>query len=560
MTNLDPQAIAAQLRLIGDWLDFGGDRYRARAYHNGADVFEGTPDAERLLRAGRLTELSGIGEGLAKQIAELATTGHSSYLDKLRDGRPDEILTLPRAAGLSTQKFLPLYEKLGIRSYDQLVLAIESGALAGLKGFGEKTIAKMKASLADFRTRGDAMTLDAADEVSAQLCDYLRPEGSTDEIVVAGARRRAEDTVDRIELAGKSHDPAALLARFVAFPRAAQIEQQREDRATIRLTSGLFVSLRVAPLDRFGVVLLDATGPTDHVAAIESRLRARGRSLTEAGFADERDVYAAAGVPFVPAELRHDEAVLDATTTFDDLITQNDLVGMTHCHTVYSDGVATIEAMALAAEARGFRYLTITDHSPSATYAGGVDLDRLKRQWDEIAEVQSRVSIRLLRGTESDILQDGALDYPDHVLRQLDVVIASIHTRHKLDREQMTARLVTAMRHPLFKIWGHALGRLLLKRDPFECDIERVFDAIAESRAAIEINADPYRLDLPSDLIPGARARGIRFVISTDAHSVRGLDNLHYGIGVARRGGVRAREVLNTLPTEDFLRAVRPAG
>lgn len=559
MTTLDPQAIAAQLRLIGDWLDFSGDRYRARAYHNGADAFEAAPEAARLLREGKLKELPGIGEGLAKQIDELATTGQSTYLEKLRDGRPDELLTLPRAAGLSTQKFMPLYEQLGIRSYDQLVAALDSGALQGLKGFGEKTIAKMRVSLADFRTRGDAMTLDAADEVIAQICDYLTPDGSADEIVIAGARRRAEDTVDRIELAGKSDNPAALLARFLAFPRAAHVEQQSEDRATVRLTSGLFVSLHVAPSARFGSVLLDATGPADHVAAIGARLLARGHSLAEA-FAEERDVYAAAAMPFIPAELRHDEAALDATTPFSDLVTRDDILGMTHCHTVYSDGVATIEAMARAAEERGFRYLTITDHSPSASYAGGVDLERLKRQWDEIAEVQSRVSIRLLRGTESDILQDGALDYPDSILDQLDVVIASIHTRHKLDRGQMTTRLVTAMRHPLFKIWGHALGRLLLKREPFECDIERVFDAIAESRAAIEINADPYRLDLPSELIPAARARGIRFVISTDAHSVRGLDNLHYGVGVARRGGVRARDVLNALPTEDFLRAVRPAG
>jgi DNA polymerase (family 10) len=229
-----------------------------------------------------------------------------------------------------------------------------------------------------------------------------------------------------------------------------------------------------------------------------------------------------------------------------------------HCHTTYSDGRHTLAEMARAADALGMRYMTVTDHSPTAAYAGGLTIDRLREQWDEIDRVQETVSVRLLRGTESDILADGGLDYPDAVLEKLDVIVASIHNRYRMDATAMTERLVRAMRLPLFKIWGHALGRLILRREPIACDVEAVLDAVAASRAAIEISGDPYRLDLPPAWIPAARQRGIRFVISTDAHAVSDLENVAFGVAMARRGGVRRGEVLNAQPLADFQAAVRP--
>jgi DNA polymerase (family 10) len=243
-----------------------------------------------------------------------------------------------------------------------------------------------------------------------------------------------------------------------------------------------------------------------------------------------------------------------------DLVEEGDIAGLVHCHTVYSDGADTVEAMVRAAKAMGKRYITITDHSPTAHYAGGLALDRLKRQWEEIARVQEKVKgITILRGTESDILQDGRLDYPDAVLAQLDVVIASIHNRHRMDADQMTRRLVAAMRNPFFKVWGHGLGRYVLSRPPIECRVEEVLDAAAGSRVAVEVNGDPRRLDLEPRWQREARRRGLRFVISTDAHSTRALGNVRWGVAMARRGWVRKGEVLNTLPVEQFRRAVRPA-
>jgi DNA polymerase (family 10) len=276
----------------------------------------------------------------------------------------------------------------------------------------------------------------------------------------------------------------------------------------------------------------------------------------------EAEIFSQLGMQYIPPELREDEGEIElalAGKLPQDLITIADIRGMTHCHTTYSDGRNTIAEMALAAEAMGMQYITITDHSPTAFYAGGVKLDRLKRQWDEIDRVQETVRVKLLRGTESDILQNGSLDYPDRVLERFDVIIASIHNRYKLDEAGMTRRLLAAMKNPFFKIWGHPLGRLVQRRPPIACRVEEVLDAIAESRAAIEVNGDPHRLDMEPRWLKEARKRGIKFVISTDAHSISDLQNLPFGIGIARRGGVRRKEVLNALSVTEFRKRVLPA-
>jgi DNA polymerase (family 10) len=298
------------------------------------------------------------------------------------------------------------------------------------------------------------------------------------------------------------------------------------------------------------------TGSENHVRRVLELLPS-GR----AGFDSETDLYAAARLQWVPPEIREDQGEIEAASSgrLDRLIGDQDIRGFVHCHTRYSDGRHSIEEMAREAERLGAQYITITDHSPSAHYAGGVSLDRLKEQWDEIARVQERVPVRILRGTESDILADGALDYDDRTLEQFDVVIASIHARMRLDRDAMTRRIERAMRHPLFKIWGHGLGRLLLRRPAVDCDVERLLDVIAAERAAIEINGEPHRLDLEPRWVRAARARNIRFVVSCDAHSTRGLGATRFAVMMARRGGLQADDVLNTLDASSFVQAVRPA-
>jgi DNA polymerase (family 10) len=351
-----------------------------------------------------------------------------------------------------------------------------------------------------------------------------------------------------------------------------------EEACTVRLAEGARVSLVTARPAEFALALLTETGSKAHVSKLQqiasgegqesngkqgkSQKSRRRKSARSPELQSEEDIYDQLGMRYIPPELREDEGEIEAALAGklpEDLVKLEDIRGMVHCHTTYSDGKHSIEEMVRAAEAMGMKYITITDHSPTAFYAGGVTLDRLKRQWGEIDDVQQKVKIKILRGTESDIVADGHLDYPDKILEQFDVIVASIHSRYKMDSAKMTKRIVTAMRQPVFKIWGHALGRLIQRRPPFECDVEHILDVIAESRAAIEINGDPWRLDMEPRWIREARKRKIKFVISVDAHSTGALNNLKYGVGMARRGWLRRREVLNTLATEAFRKIVRPA-
>jgi DNA polymerase (family 10) len=337
------------------------------------------------------------------------------------------------------------------------------------------------------------------------------------------------------------------------------------DRVTGTSAGGLSVEVIVAPAETHATALLWATGPDDHVRDLVARAAGAGLELTPDGLfegdalvpiADESALYTRLGVRPVPAELREDPHAIGQDHA--DLVRAADIVGMVHCHTTYSDGRNSVEEMARACDRLGVQYLTITDHSPTASYAGGVGPDQLAEQWAEIDRVQRGVDVTILKGTESDILADGSLDYPDALLGKMDVVIASIHNRYKLDRDAMTGRLVATMRHPRFKIWGHGLGRMIGRRDPVDCDVERVLDAAAASRVAIEINADPHRLDLPPRWVRAARERGIPLVVSVDAHSVGGMSVLPFGIGIARRAGVKKDEVLNTRGVEEFRESVKP--
>jgi DNA polymerase (family 10) len=315
----------------------------------------------------------------------------------------------------------------------------------------------------------------------------------------------------------------------------------------------------VTPKEFAGTVFTK-TGSEAHVQKLKEYARQK-RIVFPKTPRSEDQIYERLRMQYVPPEMREDEGEIEAALAGklpEDLVTESDIKGMVHCHTTYSDGAHTLEAMVRGAEEMGMKYITITDHSPTAIYAGGLKLDKLKRQWDEIDELQEKVSIRILKGTESDIVANGRLDYPDSVLERFDVIVASIHARYKMDAAKMTERITTAMLQPVFKIWGHALGRLLQRRPPFECHVERILDVIAESKAAIEINGDPYRLDLEPRWVREARKRKIKFVISTDAHSVRAMNNLKFGVAMARRGWVTRKEVLNTLNTAAFARAVKP--
>ena len=587
---LDKFAIARALREIGMLLELEGENpFKVRAYDRGARAVEElAEDLGTLVREDRLTDVPGIGEAISKKVASLLTTGRSGLLDELRAKHPPGVLELLQISELGPKKVAALREALGVSSVDELEAACLAGRVRELRGFGARTEQKILEGIGRLRARlSSRRTLLAeAVEVGERILDHLDGSPACLRRDLAGSARRARETVGDLDVVAASTDPAALAEHLTHFPLVAEVVARGETKTTVRLGSGLAVDLRIVPPEDYPTLLHHLTGSKAHHVKLRGIARDRGYTLSEWGLfrlppdrppvgasdgpppgsekvplESEEALYAALGMQHVQPELREDEGEIEAALQGRlprDLVAIDDVRGMVHCHTTWSDGLASVEEMARAAEALGMEYLTITDHSGSAGYAGGLDVDRLRRQWDEIDRVQEKVKVRLLKGSEADILESGALDWPDAVLERLEVVVASIHSRMKMGEDEMTRRLVRAMGLPVFKIWGHALGRLLGERDPYACRVEEVLDALAGSRGAVEVNGDPKRLEADPRLLRLARARGVPVVLSVDAHSVKDLGSLRWAVATARRGWVRRGDVLNARPAEAFREAVRP--
>jgi DNA polymerase (family 10) len=561
--QLDKFGIAAALQEIAQLMEMRGGQYRfkAKAYNAGARSIQAVANLDSLVREDQLTSLPRIGSALASQIKQLYLTGESAVLNDLRKEFPAGIVQLSAIPGLSLTKIKQLHEELGINSVEDLKTAAEAGRLRDLKGFGAKTEQRLLEQIAKPKEKPrQRLHLHHAWNTANQVIEYMQTDRGLIDISVAGSLRRWVETVGTIEIVASAKKPETLVEHFLRLPLILSSERNGDGSCIAFLADSAVVSFTAVTPDEYPVVLFSRTGTEAHVNKVSARIMSQKKNAKRMPRSEE-ELYQRAGMQYVQPELREDagevEAALDGTLP-EDLLTLDDIKGMVHCHTTYSDGKHTLEQMVRAAEAMGMKYITITDHSPTAFYAGGLKTEDLYRQWDEIDEIQSTVKIKILRGTESDILANGGLDYPDRILEQLDCIVASVHARYKMDSRKMTERIVTAMQQPVFKVWGHALGRLLERRPPFECDVERILDVIAESKAAIEINGDPYRLDLEPRWVREARKRKIKFVISVDAHSMGALNNVKYGVAMARRGWVTKREVLNTLPPASFKKAVRP--
>jgi DNA polymerase (family 10) len=590
---LDRFEIAHALREIGALLELEGENpFKIRAYETGARALEGLAgDLATLVAEERLTDIPGIGEALAGKIASLHLTGRSETLDKLRARHPPGILELLQVPDLGPKKIAALHAALGVATLADLEAACRAGRVAGVKGFGGKTQARILEGIERVRARSADRRVLLADALleAEPLVAHLRAAPAARAVELAGSARRGRETVGDLDVVAASHDPAAMADALAGWRGTAEVSSQGDTKITARLASGMHVDLRVVPPEDFPTLLHHLTGSKAHHVKLRGIARDLGYTLSEWGLyrlpledpltpslskgelppdpsrkipvESEEALYRALGLAYVPPELREDAGELEAARDGAlpaDLVRVEDVRGMVHCHTTWSDGRATIEEMARAADALGIEYLTITDHSQTAGYAGGLTVDRLRAQWDEIERVQERVKVKLLRGSEADVLEDGALDWPDEILEELDVVVASVHSRMKMDEDQMTRRLVRAMSVPVFKIWGHGVGRLLLERDPYAVRVEEVLDALAASRGAVEVNGDPRRLDLEPRHLRAARARGIPIVLSVDAHSTGSLGYLRYAVTTARRGWVRRGEVLNTRGAAEFAAAVRP--
>src|SRR6202171_1527850 len=509
--------VAAALQETGLLLELqGGEPFRARAYARAARaVAEMSGDLGVLISENRLTEIKSVGRGLAAQIQQLYNTGRLPLLERLRAELPPGVSEISRV--LSVKKIEQLHQALGITSVAELRAATEAGKIRNVPGFGVKAEQKILEAIDQDQKRDERILLLHASRLAQRIVEHMRTNKALKQIEVAGSVRRSKETVSTLRIvAGAARQPPALIQHFLRFQSVVAVEEQTQSSCQVILIDGVRVSCIAVSSTEYAVALHHETGSQTYVEKMRNVASTKGFELNERSLRripglrvtsqreaitvkSEGDIFAHLGMQYIAPELREDEGEIElalAGKLPEDLITIADIRGMTHCHTTYSDGKNSVEEMARAAEGMGMHYITITDHSPTAFYANGVKLDRLKRQWDEIDRVQEKVKVKLLRGTESDILRDGALDYPDLVLERFDVIIASIHNRYKMNEAGMTRRLLTAMKNPFFKIWGHPLGRLIQRRPPFACRVEEVLDAIAESRAAIEINGDPHRLDM----------------------------------------------------------------
>ena len=523
-----------------------------------------------MVRHQRLTAVAGIGGALAAIIEEIYQTGESYLLQQLREQLPPGAIELSRVPGLSLKKMIALHDQLAIESIDALKTACQEGLVRNVKGFGKKSEAKLLADIAKLEQPAERFLLHHALNTAELLLTHLRGAPELIAADAAGALRRRKETMRRLILVAATEAPKTIVDRFLCFPAILRTLELTEQDCLVQLADGMEVRLVIAAPQNYVTTLHRCTGSRAHLDRLAQLAPTAATPVNrDVGQAEnnaletqrgEAAIYQRWGLPYIPPELRENDGEVEAAAAgqLPELVRLDDIQGMTHCHTDYSDGANSIEEMALAAAAMGMKYLTITDHSPTAYYARGVALDRLMAQWEEIDRVQERVEIKLLKGTESDITEAGALDYPDAVLERFDVIIASIHARNKMNAAQMTDRLMKALQLPVFKIWGHPLGRLIQSRAPIDCRMEEILDAVAASRAAIEINGDPHRLDLEPRWIRRGKERGIKFIVSTDAHSTRGLGNLQFGVAMARRGWLQRGDVLNALDAAAFAQAVRP--
>ena len=518
--------------------------------------------AERLAGGGELPKLPGVGADLAGKIAEIATRGSCAVLDELRARFPAGITEMLRLPGLGPKRVRALHDRLRIGSVDELRRAARAGRLKELEGFGAKTEARVLEAIDARATKARRFKLALAAQYAEPLARHIGG-------VVAGSYRRMKDTVGDLDFLVASRRPAAAMQRFLGYEEVGRVLASGTTRATVVLACGIQCDLRVVPPESLGAALHYFTGSKAHNIAIRRLGVARGLKVNEYGVFrgarrvagdTEESVYAAVGLPWIEPELREDEGEIDAARAgrLPDLVTLAALKGDLHAHTRATDGHETVAAMALAARARGLEYLAITDHSRRLAMAHGLDVARLAAQGREIDKLNATgPGIRVLKGVEVDILEDGSLDLPDAALAKLDLVVAAVHSRFDLPRERQTRRILAALGHPGVSILAHPTGRLIGEREPCDLDMEEVLRTAAGLGVALEVNAHPDRLDLVDTHCRMAKAHGVLVAIDSDAHRAEGFDDLRYGVGQARRGWLEAADVLNARPLAAMRRGLR---
>jgi len=543
--------------------------YRVLAYRNAAkSIREAGVSVEEMAREGSADKLAGIGKTIAEKIVTLLDTGSIPSADKLKKRIPSGLIEVTRIPGLGPKRARVLYDQLGVESLDDLRKAAEDGRLKDVPGFGPKAEENVLLALeagSDGRAK-PRLLLSKALEIGEDMVAALREHPAAERVELAGSARRMTDTCKDLDVVVASNDPAAIATAFGELQEVDTVQSSGEAGARAVTHSGLPVDLRVVAPENFGNLLQHLTGSGRHNEAMRTEAVKRGLHVSEYGIADdgsgvthacatEEEVYELLGMRWIPPELREDRGELRAAREggLPELVTVDDLRGDLHSHTTASDGRNSIEEMAEAAKARGYEYLAITDHSASHGFGNDVQPDELRRQIERVHEASEKIEgIELLAGSEVNVLPDGALDYDDELLGELDWVVASLHTSFRMSEREMTDRMVAAIEHPLVDVIGHPTGRMLGRREPYSLDLGRVIEAAARTGTFLEINANPNRRDLPDVEARAAAEAGVKLLIDSDAHGVGTLANARYGIATARRAWLTKEQVANTRPWSEL--------
>lgn len=562
--------VARILYEIAELLDLDGVQFKPRAYRRAAQAVEScSAPIEELAAEGKLYDLPGVGEAIAKKIEEIVETGKLAYHEELKAKLPVDLFALTQVDGVGPKTAKLLYEELNVRSLDDLERVARDGKIRGVKGLGEKTEGKILRGLVEARGVEKRELLGYALPLARDLCERLAETGLFSRVEPAGSLRRGQETIGDLDILGVSGKPQEASQAFVSLSDVEEILAQGPKKSSVRLSGGFQVDLRIVPKESFGAALQYFTGSKTHNIRLREWAVARGYKLNEYGLFDkkgkvlagknEEGIYAALQLAYIPSELREDEGEFLAAERgkLPKLVTMEEIRSDLHVHTDWSDGKASLEEMVEAARARGLAAIAITDHYRFSQAIGGLSADDLRRQVDEIARMSAELSgLRLLTGVEANIARDGSIDVPGELLKRLDFVIVAVHSHFRLSREEMTGRLIRAVGTEGVHLLAHPTGRKIGERPAYDADWQEVFEHAAKAGTALEINANPIRLDLRAEHVRQVIDAGARLAIGTDAHVPEHFAFAEFGVLTARRGWAQAKDVLNTLPSDVLLKGL----
>ncbi len=586
---MDRHTAAAILNEIGTMLELKGENFfKARAYYDAARTIELLEEnLETLVSEGRLKDIKGIGTALTQKLTELITTNHLEYYESLKASIPEGLMEMLKIQGLGIKKVAAIYENLGISSIGELKYACLENRLAMLPGFGVKSQNKVLEGIENLGRYSGKHLFPEAWDMAEKLADDLLASGKAARVSIAGSLRRRKEIVKDIDLLAGSDDAEGVMDAFTSNPLVEQIISRGGTKASVILINGINADLRVVEDDLFAYALHHFTGSREHNTAFRHLAKQAGIKMNEYGLfrvaenedvnqendgvdgpgdiesgikcTTEEEIFRAFGMQYIPPELRENNGELEAAklNNLPELVEPDDIKGVIHMHSNFSDGTNSVEELVKACIAKGYAYLGLTDHSKTAFYAGGMKPEDIYRQHEEIETIRCKYpGFTILKGIELEILPDGSVDYADNddeILSLFDFTIASVHSSFNMDEERMTERVVRAMKNRYVSILGHPTGRLLLSREPFRINMDEIIRTAAMEKVVLEINASPHRLDLDWRNCRAAKDKGCKFVISPDAHRTEGIDDIKYGVNVARKGWLTADDIINVQPAEGFM-------